>query len=71
MKFAIATEHLVLRKLGEEDLDALVELDSDPEVMRYINDGRAELAGALRRELAAPHARVGGGRSGRVLCCDP
>jgi RimJ/RimL family protein N-acetyltransferase len=39
MSFAIATERLVLRKLGEEDLDALVELDSDPEVMRYINDG--------------------------------
>jgi RimJ/RimL family protein N-acetyltransferase len=39
MRFAIATERLVLRKLGEEDLDAMVELDSDPEVMRYINDG--------------------------------
>jgi RimJ/RimL family protein N-acetyltransferase len=39
MRFAIETERLVLRKLGEEDLDALVELDSDPEVMRYINDG--------------------------------
>lgn len=37
--FALATERLVLRKLGEADLDALVELDSDPEVMRYINDG--------------------------------
>ena len=39
MRFAIATERLLLRKLGEDDLDALVELDSDPEVMRYISDG--------------------------------
>jgi RimJ/RimL family protein N-acetyltransferase len=37
--FAITTERLLLRKLAPEDLDALVELDSDPEVMRYINDG--------------------------------
>jgi RimJ/RimL family protein N-acetyltransferase len=38
-KFALATERLLLRKLDADDLDALVELDSDPEVMRYINDG--------------------------------
>lgn len=37
--FTLATDRLVLRKLGPEDLDALVELDSDPEVMRYINAG--------------------------------
>jgi RimJ/RimL family protein N-acetyltransferase len=38
--FALATKRLLLRKLGEADLDALVELDSDPEVMRYINGGK-------------------------------
>lgn len=39
MSFALASDRLFLRKLGPQDLDALVELDSDPEVMRYINDG--------------------------------
>lgn len=38
-RFAIATERLLLRKIGEEDLDSLLELDSDPLVMRYINGG--------------------------------
>lgn len=38
-RFAITTERLLLRKLGEQDSDALVELDSDPLVMRYINGG--------------------------------
>jgi RimJ/RimL family protein N-acetyltransferase len=38
-RFAIATERLLLRKIGEEDFEALLELDSDPEVMRYINGG--------------------------------
>lgn len=38
-RFAIATERLLLRKVGEEDVDALLELDSDPLVMRYINGG--------------------------------
>lgn len=37
--FALSTDRLRLRKLGAEDLDALVELDADPEVMRHINDG--------------------------------
>ncbi|MCX4245376.1 GNAT family N-acetyltransferase [Paraliomyxa miuraensis] len=32
----LGTERLVLRRLTSEHLDDLVELDSDPEVMRYI-----------------------------------
>lgn len=39
MQVLLKTERLTLRKLGADDLDALVELDSDPEVMRYINGG--------------------------------
>lgn len=39
MIFTLASDRLRLRKLGPDDLDALVELDGDPEVMRYINDG--------------------------------
>ena len=36
----LETERLVLRRLTEDDADNLFELDSDPEVMRYLNNGR-------------------------------
>lgn len=52
----LRSDRLRLRKLGPEDLDALVELDSDPEVMRYLTDGvpnsRAYVEGMLARMLA-------------------
>ena len=34
------TERLVLRRFAADDIDNLVELDSDPQVMRFINGGR-------------------------------
>jgi RimJ/RimL family protein N-acetyltransferase len=36
----ITTERLVLRLPEESDVDALDAMDSDPEVMRYIGDGK-------------------------------
>jgi RimJ/RimL family protein N-acetyltransferase len=36
----LETEHLVLRRFTTADVDHLVELDSDPDVMRYITGGR-------------------------------
>ena len=36
----LETEHLVLRQFTEEDVENLVELDSDPAVMKFINGGR-------------------------------
>lgn len=54
--FAIATERLLLRKIGEEDFDDLLALDSDPAVMRYINGGkpstRADVETYMPRILA-------------------
>jgi RimJ/RimL family protein N-acetyltransferase len=35
----LRTDRLLLRRLTAEHLDDLVELDSDPEVMRYISNG--------------------------------
>ena len=35
----LETERLVLRRFTPDDVDALVELDSDPAVMRYLTDG--------------------------------
>jgi RimJ/RimL family protein N-acetyltransferase len=36
----LETERLRLRRFTEDDVDNLVELDSDPEVMRYLTGGR-------------------------------
>jgi RimJ/RimL family protein N-acetyltransferase len=36
----LETEHLILRKFAEADVDNLVELDSDPDVMHFVTGGR-------------------------------
>ncbi|HLZ08921.1 MAG TPA: GNAT family N-acetyltransferase [Chloroflexota bacterium] len=36
----LETERLILRRFTASDLDNLVDLDADPDVMRYINDGK-------------------------------
>src|ERR1044072_634731 len=41
MQVFLETERLLLRRFTEDDLENLVELDSDPEVMRFITGGRA------------------------------
>jgi RimJ/RimL family protein N-acetyltransferase len=40
MHVFLETDRLILRRFTEGDVDNLVELDSDPEVMRFINGGR-------------------------------
>lgn len=40
MVVVVETRRLLLRQLTADDLDALVALDSDPDVMRFINGGR-------------------------------
>lgn len=40
MQIFLETERLVLRRFTEDDVEDLVELDSDPDVMRFINGGR-------------------------------
>ena len=39
MNVFLETERLVLRRFTGDDVDNLVELDSDPEVMKFINGG--------------------------------
>jgi RimJ/RimL family protein N-acetyltransferase len=36
----LETDRLLLRRFTADDVDDLVELDGDPEVMRYVNGGR-------------------------------
>jgi RimJ/RimL family protein N-acetyltransferase len=40
MEILLETERLVLRQFTADDVDNLVELDSDPDVMHFINGGR-------------------------------
>jgi len=41
MKVYLETRRLILREFTEADVDNLVDLDSDPEVTRYINGGKS------------------------------
>lgn len=40
MHVFLETDRLLLRRFTEADIDNLVELDSDPEVMRFLTNGR-------------------------------
>jgi RimJ/RimL family protein N-acetyltransferase len=51
LKICLETPRLVLREFEEADLDLLVELDSDPEVMGYINGGAPSDREIIRREV--------------------
>ena len=61
----LRTERMTLVPLAEEHLEHEVELDADPEVMRYLVDGRArtreEVAVVHRRRLAAAQVVEGMG----------
>ena len=48
MEIFLETDRLYLRRLTVEDADNLSELDSDPEVMRYINGGKPTEYEAIR-----------------------
>src|SRR5687767_9675810 len=52
MDVFLETERLILRPFTEADLDNLVDLDSDPEVMRWINGGRPTPREVLQEHLA-------------------
>ncbi len=51
MKVFLDTERLILRYFTEADVDNLYELDSDPEVMRYINGGQASDREQIRSQI--------------------
>jgi RimJ/RimL family protein N-acetyltransferase len=40
VRTVLETERLVLRRFTPDDVDALAELDADPEVMRFVTGGR-------------------------------
>jgi RimJ/RimL family protein N-acetyltransferase len=50
MHVFLETDRLVLRRFTESDVDNLVELDSDPDVMRFINGGRPTSREEIEKE---------------------
>ncbi|MBU0595304.1 GNAT family N-acetyltransferase [Candidatus Bipolaricaulota bacterium] len=50
----LETERLTLRYLTEDDADNLFDLDSDPEVMRYLNNGRTHTRAEIADKIL-PH----------------
>jgi len=50
MQVFLETERLVLRRFTVADLDNLVELDGDPDVMRFITGGRATPRAEIQNE---------------------
>src|SRR5215204_3609097 len=51
MHIHVETERLILRRFTPDDAELLVELDSDPEVMRYLSGGPATPRGLIEREI--------------------
>jgi RimJ/RimL family protein N-acetyltransferase len=51
MKIFLETDRLILRNLTQDDVDDLVRLDSDPQVMRFINGGIATSRQAISNEF--------------------
>jgi RimJ/RimL family protein N-acetyltransferase len=60
----LETDRLLLRPFTEADVELLVELDSDPEVMRYLGNGRPTPRRVVEREtllrVLRYHDRLGG-----------
>jgi RimJ/RimL family protein N-acetyltransferase len=60
----LETERLVLRGITESDLDDLVDLNGDPEVMRFLNGGKpmppAEVRDRILPKMLAYNARTDG-----------
>ena len=53
MQVFLETERFVLRRFTEADVDNLFDLDSDPEVMRFITGGRPTPRDVIRNETLA------------------
>ena len=51
MNIFLETDRLILRNLTQDDVDNLVQLDSDPEVMRFITGGIATTREAIANEF--------------------
>jgi RimJ/RimL family protein N-acetyltransferase len=60
MDVILETPRLVLRQFAEADVDNLFDLNSDPEVMRYLTGGKPTPREVLRDEIIPFHLAVYG-----------
>jgi RimJ/RimL family protein N-acetyltransferase len=58
MRIFLETDRLTLRQFTEDDVDNLFDLNSDPEVMRYINGGKPTPREEIRNEIIPFHLGV-------------
>jgi Acetyltransferase (GNAT) domain len=58
MQVFLETERLRLRRFTDEDVENLVELDSDPDVMHFINGGRPTARDEVENELLPAFGRA-------------
>ena len=58
MHIILETPRLIMRQFTKDDVDNLFELNSDPEVMRYINGGRPTPREVIRDEIIPFHLAV-------------
>jgi RimJ/RimL family protein N-acetyltransferase len=58
MHIVLKTPRLVLRQFTEDDVDNLFNLNSDPEVMRYLTGGRPTPREQIRDEIIPLHLGV-------------
>jgi [ribosomal protein S5]-alanine N-acetyltransferase len=56
MKIFLETERLILRQFTENDADNLLELNSDPEVVRFTPDAGNEQSSYLKPSSLLPSA---------------
>jgi len=56
VKVIVETDRLQLREIEEDDVDSLFALDSDPDVMRYVSDGKPRTR--IDIEHAIPRVRA-------------
>ena len=60
MGIILETPRLIVREFTEDDVDNLFDLNSDPEVMRYITGGRPTPREVIRDEIIPFHLAVYG-----------
>jgi len=58
VRVILQTQRLTLRQFTEDDADNLYELNSDPEVMRYLTGGRPTSREVIRDEVIPFHLAV-------------
>ena len=69
MQVFLETERMVLRRFTVADVDHLVDLDSDPEVMRFLTGGRPTPREVVQHDILPAFLRTLPSRSSTTSSC--